>query len=190
MDYIVNVRARNWTELHGFVPSLILDCTEIARIWRTARAMATIIRTREGTWRAQVRRKAKYASRTFRLKSKASEWATEMERLIDLGCEPSTPRVSNPRTVLELIGLHIADLHEVGKPLRRSKRAVLEAHKRDLGTTRISDLDRPTLINYGKRRARQGAGPSRFLSTCPIYALYSHMLRPFTVFVSTLRMCA
>lgn len=159
MDYIVNSRARNWMELHGFVPSLIPDCTEFARIWRTARAMATIIHTREGTWRAQVRRKGKYSSQTFRLKTQASEWAIEMERLIDLGCEPSSRRVGKPRTVTNLIDLHIADLQEVGKPLRRSKRAVLEALKRDLGTTRISNLDRSTLINYGKKRAKQGAGP-------------------------------
>ena len=71
MDYIVNSRARNWMELHGFVPSLIPDCTEFARIWRTARAMATIIHTQEGTWRAQVRRKGKYSSQTFRLKTQA-----------------------------------------------------------------------------------------------------------------------
>jgi hypothetical protein len=119
--------------------------------------MATIIRTREGTWRAQVRHKAKYASQTFRLKSQACEWGIETERHIDLGCEPSSRRVGKPRTVTNLIDLHIADLQEVGKPLRRSKRAVLEALKRDLGTTRIFNLDRSTLINFGKRRAKQSA---------------------------------
>jgi len=124
--------------------------------------MATIIHTREGTWRAQVRRKGKYASQTFRLKAHASEWAIETERLIDLGCEPSTRRVSNPRTIADLIDLHIADLLEVGKPLRRSKRAVLAALKRDLGSTRFSNLDRSALIKYGKKRAKQGAGPVTF----------------------------
>lgn len=156
----MNNHARNWIDLHGFVPSLIHDCTEFTRIWRTARAMATIIRTREGTWRAQVRRKGKYASQTFRLKIQASEWAIETERLIDLGCEPFSRRVGKPRTVTNLIDLHIADLQEVGKPLRRSKRAVLNALKRDLGTTRISNLDRSALIKYGEKRAKQGAGQS------------------------------
>jgi len=121
--------------------------------------MATIVRTTEGTWRAQVRRKGKYASQTFRLKTHADEWVVETERLIDLGGEPSMRRAGNSKTVADLIDVHTTDLKEVGKPLRRSKRAVLNALKRDLGTTRISQLDRVTLIKYGKWRAKQGAGP-------------------------------
>lgn len=35
--------------------------------------MATIVRTKQGTWRAQVRRKGKYASSTFQLKTLATE---------------------------------------------------------------------------------------------------------------------
>lgn len=121
--------------------------------------MATILRTKEGNWRAQVRRKGKYASRTFRLKSLASEWVTETERMIDIGCEPTSRKIGTPKTIADLINLHIADMYEVGKPIRRSKNAVLEALKRDIGTTRISNLNRSALISYGKMRARQGAGP-------------------------------
>lgn len=121
--------------------------------------MATIIRTKEGNWRAQVRRKGKYASQTFRLKGLASEWAIEQERLIDIGCEPISRRIGTPKTIADLINLHIADLREVGKPIRRSKNAVLEALKRDVGATRISNLNRSALIKYGKMRAKQGAGP-------------------------------
>jgi len=51
--------------------------------------MGTIIKTKEETWRAQVRRKGKYASSTFRVKSLADEWIVETERLIDLDGEPS-----------------------------------------------------------------------------------------------------
>jgi len=121
--------------------------------------MATIVRTKAGNWRAQVRRKGKYASRTFRLKSHATEWIIETERLIDIGCDPVPNKFGNPRTFADLVELHIADLLEVGKPIRRSKRAVLKALKRNLGTTRISNLDRAALIKYGKKRAKQGAGP-------------------------------
>ncbi|WP_299918168.1 site-specific integrase [uncultured Roseobacter sp.] len=121
--------------------------------------MATIIRTKQGTWRAQVRRKGKYASGTFRLKTLASEWVTETERLIDLGGEPTSRKARKARTVADLIDVHITDLQEVGKPIRRSKRAVLEALKRDLGAKRINALDRSSLITYGKMRAKQGAGP-------------------------------
>lgn len=121
--------------------------------------MATIFKTRQGHWRAQVRRKGKYASQTFRLKAHADEWVVETERLIDLGGEPSNRRIRDPKTIADLVDLHVSDLHEVGRPLRRSKRAFMESLKRDLGTTRISRLDRATLIKYGKSRAKQDAGP-------------------------------
>ena len=106
-----------------------------------------------------MRRKGKYASQTFRLKTHASEWIVETERLIDIGSDPVSHKVGNPRTIADLIELHIADLLEVGKPIRRSKRAVLNALKSSLGTTRISNLDRAALIKFGKKRAKQGAGP-------------------------------
>lgn len=48
---------------------------------------------------------------------------------------------------------------EVGKPPRRSKAATLTTLKRDLGKEKIGHLDRSTLIDYGKMRAEQGAGP-------------------------------
>ncbi len=81
MDYIMSACARNWMESHGFVHSLIHDCTK----FENCTAMATIIRTREGTSRAQVRRKGKYSSQSFRLKIHASERAIETERHINLG---------------------------------------------------------------------------------------------------------
>lgn len=49
--------------------------------------MATIVETREGSWRAQVRRKGRYASKTFRLKGSAQEWARDTEHSIDQGGE-------------------------------------------------------------------------------------------------------
>ncbi len=45
--------------------------------------MGTTVKTKEGTWRAQVRRKGKYASQTFRLKTLAGEWIVETERVIE-----------------------------------------------------------------------------------------------------------
>lgn len=121
--------------------------------------MATIIRTKQGTWRAQVRRKGKYASGAFRLKTLASEWMTETERLIDLSGEPTSRKARKARTVADLYDVHIAALHEVGKPIRRSKRTVLDALKRDLGAKRIKALDRSSLIISGKMRAKQGGRP-------------------------------
>jgi hypothetical protein len=58
-----------------------------------------------------------------------------------------------------LIILHIDDLTEVGKPIRRSKRAVMDALKVCLGRVKIQDLTRERLIEFGRKRAKQGAGP-------------------------------
>jgi integrase len=56
--------------------------------------------------------------------------------------------------------LHITDMCEVGKPPRREpKAATLTTLKRDLGKEKIGHLDRQKLIDYGKMRAEQGAGP-------------------------------
>ncbi|MCP4098043.1 MAG: site-specific integrase [Planctomycetaceae bacterium] len=121
--------------------------------------MGTIVKTKEGSWRALVRRKGKYASQTFKLKTLANEWVVETERLIDIGAEPYKGKIQRRKSIGDLIDLHISDLLEVGKPIRRSKRAVLESLKKDLGAIRVSNLDRAQIIKYGKKRAKQGAGP-------------------------------
>ncbi len=81
-----------------------------------------------------------YASKTFRLKGQAQAWAREIEHIIDEGGEPSSPSVNQVRNISHVIDLHISDLLEVGKPIRRSKRAVLEALKRDLGRAQLRNL--------------------------------------------------
>ena len=121
--------------------------------------MGTIFKTRKGNWRAQVRRKGKYASQTFRLKTHADRWVVETERSIDLGGTSVRGTIQSPHTLADLIDLHIVDMHEVGRPLRRSKHAVLAALKRDLGSAQIRELNRECLIEYGKQRAKKGAGP-------------------------------
>jgi len=52
------------------------------------------------------------------------------------------------------------DMLDVGRPPRRSKAAVVEALKVPLGTVRLVDLDRERLFDFGKRRAKDGAGPA------------------------------
>ena len=121
--------------------------------------MASIFKTKQGQWRVQVRRKGRYRSNTFRLKTYAQEWAHEVEHLIDVGQEPKKLPKGRMITIGMLIDLHLEDLREVGRPIRRSKMAVLEALKRDLGAMRLDRVDRAELIKFGKHRASQGAGP-------------------------------
>jgi hypothetical protein len=88
--------------------------------------VAVIVQLRSGNWRVQVRRKGQYASKTFLRKSDADDWAVQASRDIDNGKKP-VKQIKRPgtQTFGDLIDLHLADLEDVGKPLRRSKDAVL-----------------------------------------------------------------
>ena len=121
--------------------------------------MATYSRLLSGCWRAQVRRKGTYSSQTFRLKSDAETWALETERAIANGLSPKAPRIGHCSTFSQLIQLHIADMCEVGKAPRRSKAASLEKLRASIGQVRVADLTRERLIDFGKARSKEGAGP-------------------------------
>lgn len=120
--------------------------------------MATITKLASGSWRVQVRRKGKYANETFLRRGDAETWAREVERRVDRG-EPIQGDRDDTKTFGGLIDLHRSDLAEVGKSLGRSKAASLEFLALRLGPFRPSELDRECLIQFGKERAREGAGP-------------------------------
>ena len=106
-----------------------------------------------------MRRKGKYVNETFLRRKDAEEWALEVERRIDRG-EPAFARSSrDAKTIGDLIRLHREDLREVGKRIGRSKAASLAFLEHRLGRLRIPELDRGRLIQFGKERAREGAGP-------------------------------
>ena len=121
--------------------------------------MATIAKLRSGSWRAQVRRKGQYASRTFRLRLDAQAWARDIERRIDLGRSLDVRHAPHAKTIGALIALHVSDMCEVGRAPLRSKAQSLEKLDRVLGHVRLRNLDRMTLVEFGKRRAQEGAGP-------------------------------
>lgn len=121
--------------------------------------MATITQLPSGRWRAQVRRKQSYASETFLRHEDARKWATATERRIDLGEAPLKRTKADPTTLAHLIDLHLDDMREVGKTPRRTKGFTLDALKAKLGKVKIKDLTRERLIQFGKDRAKEGAGP-------------------------------
>jgi integrase len=123
--------------------------------------MATFAKLESGSWRVQVRRKRQYVANTFLRRHDAEEWARDVERSIDRGLPVRRARShEQPRTFSDLITLHTDDMAEAGKLIRRSKSAVLLALKVALGRVNIQDLTRERLIEFGKKRAKQGAGPS------------------------------
>jgi integrase len=123
--------------------------------------VAVIVQLKSGSWRVQVRRKGQYASKTFLRKSDADDWAIQAARDIDNGKKPSR-RVRNEgvRTFGHLIDLHLNDMREVGRPLRRSKDHVLRRLKEVIGDTPLTELSKAELIAFGRRRAKDGAGPA------------------------------
>jgi integrase len=123
--------------------------------------MPTFTKLKSGSWRVQVRRKREYVANTFIRRRDAEEWAIEVERSIDRGIpiRHSRPH-EQPRIFADLIALHLDDLAQVGKPVRRSKSMVLKALKTSLGRVKLKDITRDRLIEFGKKRAAQGAGPA------------------------------
>jgi integrase len=115
---------------------------------------------RRGKWRAQVRRNGHTLTRTFARKMDADAWAREAEIALDQERDPTARRVSRKDTFASLIDLHIEDLGSHGKPIRRSKRAVLRRLREELGDLPVAHLTRERLIKYGRDRAREGAGPA------------------------------
>ena len=122
--------------------------------------MATLTKLGSGNRRVQVRRKGHYIADTFRRRKDAEEWALYMERSIDRGLTPKHRSKGPAKTFGDLIDLHVADMFEVGKPPRRSKAAVMESLKLSLGSVKIRQLNREKLIDYGRKRAKEGAGPA------------------------------
>ncbi len=121
--------------------------------------MATFTKLPSGNWRVQIRRGRQYGSKAFRRLRDAQIWAVEMERRVDRSESLSIKHPSNIRTFGDLIDLHIADMHEVKRPLRRSKAYSLQKLKRELGKSGLCTLDREQIVEYGRSRAKEGAGP-------------------------------
>ena len=122
--------------------------------------MAIIRRLNSGSWQAQVRRKDVALSRCCHLRRDAEVWARETESRIDRGETPSKRSKGSPTTFGHIIDLHVEDMKEVGKAPRRSRAAVLNTFKADLGRVKLKDLTRERLIEFGRARAKAGAGPA------------------------------
>lgn len=148
--------------------------------------MATFTKLRSGSWRVQVRRKGRYVNDTFLRRKDAEEWALEIERRIDRGEPPLAVNLREQRIFGDLIRLHRDDLREVGKRIGRSKTASLAFLEERLGRLHLQELDRDRLIQFGKERAAEGAGPVTLgIDLGYIKTILSHAAAVHGVFVST-----
>jgi integrase len=144
--------------------------------------MATISK-RRSKWRVQVRRGQHALSKTFAVRADGEKWAREMERAIDQDLDPTARRFTSKDSLALLIDAHIEDLAAYGKALRRSKDAVLRRLRSELGAETVGSLTRERLIEYGRSRARGGAGPATlsidfsFIGTVLTHAASLHGLQ-------------
>ena len=148
--------------------------------------MATIVKLKSGNYRVQIRRKGQYASKTFSKKSDAVSWSFEADRRTDTGRGIIAPKVSGFSTFGQLIDLHIADMIEVDKPLGRSKDFALRILHKHLGRVRLPHLTRAKIIEYGRFRAKEGAGPATLSADISyIHTIITHAAAVHGVNIST-----
>lgn len=147
--------------MHFFTPRVAHTnaCDRQADIWKLARPSSG---------------KGKYISNTFRRRADANTWALETECTIDEGFDLMAIAPSSVKTFGEIIDLHIQDMQEVGKKIRRSKSAVLESLKLTLGNYKLREITRNVLIDYGKKGVKQGAGPATLAIDFSIGTLLTH----------------
>ena len=113
---------------------------------------------RKGAWRVQVRRGRRSWNKTFRVKADGEAWAREIESAADRGVDPLASRITTKDSFASLINRHMDDLATYGKPLRRSKEAVLRRLEAELGSESIADLTHDRLIQYGRERVKASVG--------------------------------
>src|SRR5262249_17830104 len=104
--------------------------------------------------------KTRYVAETFRRRKDGEEWALDMERNIDRGKGTRPKARQKLVTFGDLIDLHDEDMREIGRPPRRSKAAVMTSLKMALGGVKFSALNRERLIEFGRKQAKEGAGPA------------------------------
>lgn len=121
--------------------------------------MASITKLPTGKWRARIRRQGHLVTRIFALKHDADVWAREQELAIDKGQTPTRGPIKTRETFADLVDLHFADLHELRRPIGRSKEAALLRLRDTLGRMKVSHITRDALVQFAKTRSKEGAGP-------------------------------
>ena len=121
--------------------------------------MSTIYRMPKGPWRAEVRCSGRYISQCFVRRKDAEDRALKVERPVGRGESVSKNIPDDLSTFAHLIDLHIAEMLEVDKALRRSKTCSPDKLKAKLGHVRLEVLGRERIIQFACERRAEGAGP-------------------------------
>jgi len=120
--------------------------------------MASIIKTKEGNFRALVRRKGhKAMCKTFKTKTEAERWARQTEAAIEAG---NVVKSAKGATVGDAITAYIKLREEGKRPISpQSNEVYMMRHlERDLGDEVIAGIKPQRLATYCQRRSKSGAG--------------------------------
>ena len=80
-----------------------------------------------------------------------------MDRRINRGESLSKSRPKHLNILIDLVDLHIADMHESRKPLRRSKSYSLNKLKQNVGHIGINRSDHETIAAFGTSTLGRGS---------------------------------
>lgn len=137
--------------------------------------MPTFSKLPSGRWRVQIRRRGHSVSKTFRLKTDAERWGLQQELRLESNDAPRSTGSAPLKTLGALIDLHLNDMAEVGKASQRSKDATLQRLKKDIGALRLPHLTREHWVEFGRARAKAGAGPATLaIDLSFINTVYQH----------------
>ena len=120
--------------------------------------MASIIKTKEGNFRALVRRKGhKAMCKTFKTKTEAERWARQAESAIEAG---TVVKSAKGATIGDAITAYIKLREEGKRPISpQSNEVYMMRHlERDLGDEVIAGIKPQRLASYCQRRSKNGAG--------------------------------
>ena len=120
--------------------------------------MASVIKTREGSYRAFIRRTgAKGLSKTFKTKIEAERWARQTEAAIEAG---AVVKSAKGATVGDAITAYVKMREEGQRPIapRSNEVYMLRWLERDLGDDVIAGIKPQRLALYCTRRGKSGAG--------------------------------
>jgi integrase len=120
--------------------------------------VASVIKTREGSYRAFIRRTgAKGLSKTFKTKIEAERWARQTEAAIEAGAVVKSARGA---TVGDAIKAYVQMREEGARPIAPQSNEVymLRWLERDLGDDVIAGIKPQRLATYCTRRGKSGAG--------------------------------
>lgn len=127
--------------------------------------MASIFKTADGSWRAQVRRKGlPSVSQNFPSKVEAQRWAREQEHRLDSG---NGVPIGLKTTVADVVDAYLSAAGE--KSMSPTKRRILQMWRREYGARRLAEMNKQVLLSFATARTNEGVRPATVAQDLAFY---------------------